>query len=138
MEHYKLDWHRFNLRRKISGAAPVTADEFEKKTGAGEHLYTSMRAFLSQECETDSMYFLCSLFLGDVSSISGSESDSSPEDSASDSGEACSNNKDTDSSLITGRPSSKVLFQNSAGQYLSVHRCILQGKAKQVKHQRCS
>lgn len=102
MEHYKLDWHRFNLRQKMSGATPVTADEFERKTGAG-----------------------------DVSSISGSESDSSREDSASDSGEAGSNNKDTDSSLITVRPSSKVVFQNSAGQYLSVHRCILQGKAKQ-------
>lgn len=68
-----------------------------------------------------------------MSSISGSESDSSREDSASDGGEAGSNNKDTDSSLITGRPSSKVVFQNSAGEYLSVHRCILQGKAKQVK-----
>lgn len=84
------------------------------------------------------MYFLCQSFVGDVSSISGSESDSSPEDSASDSGEADSKNKDTDRSLITGRPSSKVLFQNSAGQYVSVHRCILQGKAKQVKHRLCS
>lgn len=81
--------------------------------------------------------FSCWLFVGDVSSISGSESDSSREDSASDSGEAGSNNKDTDSSLITGRPSSKVVFQNSAGQYLSVHRCILQGKAKQVKTHNC-
>lgn len=36
MEHYKLDWHRFNLRQKTSGAVPVTADEFERKTGAGK------------------------------------------------------------------------------------------------------
>lgn len=69
-----------------------------------------------------------------MSSISGSESDSRGEDSASDSGETGSNNKGADGSLITGRPSSKVVFQNSAGQYLSVHRCILQGKAKQVKY----
>ncbi|XP_067371736.1 tRNA endonuclease ANKZF1 isoform X3 [Channa argus] len=36
MEHYKLDWHRFNLRQKISGFPPVTVEEFERKTGAGK------------------------------------------------------------------------------------------------------
>ena len=36
MEHYKLDWHRFNLKQKMSGRPPVTAEEFERKTGAGE------------------------------------------------------------------------------------------------------
>lgn len=36
MEHYKLDWHRFNLRHKMSGLPPVTAEEFERKTGTGE------------------------------------------------------------------------------------------------------
>ncbi|KAM7407559.1 hypothetical protein PAMA_003332 [Pampus argenteus] len=104
MEHYKLDWHRFNLRQKISGMPPVTAEEFERKTGAG-----------------------------DMSSISGSESDS--EESDSDVGGISSNVTGTDNessvetSLITARPSSKVFFQNSAGDYLSVYRCILQGKS---------
>ncbi|XP_068428731.1 tRNA endonuclease ANKZF1 isoform X2 [Clinocottus analis] len=102
-EHYKLDWHRFNLRLKISAMPPVTAEEFEKKTGAG-----------------------------DMSSISGSDSDS--EDSDSESGGTSSNVTGTDNdssvetSLFTGRHSSKVVFQNSAGQYLTVHRCILQGE----------
>lgn len=36
MEHYKLDWHRFNLRQKMTGLPPVTVEEFERKTGAGE------------------------------------------------------------------------------------------------------
>lgn len=35
-EHYKLDWHRFNLRQKMVGSLPLTAEEFERKTGAGE------------------------------------------------------------------------------------------------------
>ncbi|KAM9347740.1 tRNA endonuclease ANKZF1 [Symphorus nematophorus] len=103
MEHYKLDWHRFNLRQKMSGMPPVTAEEFERKTGAG-----------------------------DMSSISGSESDSEEEDSDSDSGvtqTGTDNDSSAETSLITGRPSSKVVFHNSAGQYLSVHRCILQGKS---------
>lgn len=41
MEHYKLDWHRFNLRQKMSGTPPVTAEEFERKTGAGEENHWS-------------------------------------------------------------------------------------------------
>ncbi|KAI5616362.1 ankyrin repeat and zinc finger domain-containing protein 1 isoform X4 [Silurus asotus] len=36
MEHYKLDWHRFNLRQRIAGRSPVTVEEFEKKTGMDE------------------------------------------------------------------------------------------------------
>ncbi|XP_028446941.1 ankyrin repeat and zinc finger domain-containing protein 1 isoform X2 [Perca flavescens] len=106
IEHYKLDWHRFNLRLKISGMPPVTAEEFERKTGAG-----------------------------DMSSISGSESDSEEDDSDSESGGTSSNVTGTDNessvetSLFTGRPSSKLFFQNSIGQYLSVFGCILQGQS---------
>lgn len=40
MEHYKLDWHRFNLRQKIIGMPAVTVEEFEKKTGAGKESST--------------------------------------------------------------------------------------------------
>lgn len=75
-----------------------------------------------------------------MSSISGSESDSEEEDSDSGGGGTSGNANGTDnegsveSGLITGRPSSKVVFQNSAGQYLSVYRCILQGKAQQVQY----
>ncbi|XP_074551064.1 tRNA endonuclease ANKZF1 isoform X2 [Halichoeres trimaculatus] len=106
MEHYKLDWHRFNLRLKMSGMPPVTAEEFERKTGTG-----------------------------DMSSISGSDSDSEDEDSDSDGRGTNSNvtSTDNDSSVETGwissRLCSKVVFQNSAGQFLSVYRCILQGKS---------
>uniref|UniRef100_A0A3B3B645 C2H2-type domain-containing protein n=1 Tax=Oryzias melastigma TaxID=30732 RepID=A0A3B3B645_ORYME len=89
-EHYKLDWHRFNLRQKIAGLPPLNAEEFEKKTGA------------------------------DLSSISGSESDS--EDEGSDSKDG----------VISDFP---VVLQNSAGEYLSVYRCVLQGK---VSHSRYS
>ncbi|XP_026232175.1 ankyrin repeat and zinc finger domain-containing protein 1 isoform X2 [Anabas testudineus] len=104
MEHYKLDWHRFNLRQKMSGLPPATVEEFERKTGAG-----------------------------DMSSISGSESES--EDSDSDDGETSSNLTGTDNESsadtrsITGRLFSKVVFQNSSGQNLSVYRCILHGKS---------
>lgn len=71
-----------------------------------------------------------------MSSISGSESDSEEEDSDSESGGISSNVTGTDNessvetSLFTGRLSSKVVFQTSAGQYLSMYRCILQGKVR--------
>lgn len=71
-----------------------------------------------------------------MSSISGSESDSEEEDSDSDGGGTSSNVTGTDNessdqtSSIIGRLSTKVVFQNSAGQYLSVYRSILQGKVR--------
>ncbi|KAM9803142.1 tRNA endonuclease ANKZF1 [Syngnathus typhle] len=108
MEHYKLDWHRFNLRLKMSGKPPVTTEEFERKTG-----------------------------IGDMSSISGSESDSNDEESDKGEGETDwsaaggDNDNSDDSSLMTRRFSSKVLFQDSAGHYLSVYRCILHGKSNE-------
>ncbi|XP_054644360.1 ankyrin repeat and zinc finger domain-containing protein 1 [Dunckerocampus dactyliophorus] len=111
MEHYKLDWHRFNLRLKMSGMPPVTTEEFERKSGDG-----------------------------DLSSISGSESDSEEEEEEELVGDqremSChaagvDNDNSDDTSLMTGRLvcSSKVLFQNSEGQYLSFYRCVLQGKS---------
>ncbi|XP_026766805.3 ankyrin repeat and zinc finger domain-containing protein 1 isoform X1 [Pangasianodon hypophthalmus] len=91
MEHYKLDWHRFNLRQRLAGRSPVTVEEFEKKTG-----------------------------MGDVSSISGSDS----EDDESH-GEDESDGAD---GVISygGRLSTRVLLQNSQGQYLCLYRCAVQ------------
>ncbi|KAL1268088.1 hypothetical protein QQF64_033451 [Cirrhinus molitorella] len=98
MEHYKLDWHRFNLRQRLEGRSVVTVDEFEKKTGTG-----------------------------DISSISGSDSDSEDGDLGDEEGpEETDSALDTDQS--TCRLSSKVVFQNTQGQYLSLYRCVLQNK----------
>uniref|UniRef100_A0A0K8TMN5 Putative c2h2-type zn-finger protein n=1 Tax=Tabanus bromius TaxID=304241 RepID=A0A0K8TMN5_TABBR len=30
-EHYKTDWHRYNLKRRVAELAPVTAEEFRKR-----------------------------------------------------------------------------------------------------------
>ncbi|XP_057192015.1 ankyrin repeat and zinc finger domain-containing protein 1 isoform X2 [Triplophysa rosa] len=98
MEHYKLDWHRFNLRQRLEGRSAVTVDEFEKKTGTG-----------------------------DISSISGSDSESENEILADDvTSEGTDETLDTDQSLC--RLSSKVAFQNEEGQYLTLYRCVVQSK----------
>ncbi|KTF94704.1 hypothetical protein cypCar_00002081 [Cyprinus carpio] len=101
MEHYKLDWHRFNLRQRLEGRSVVTVEEFEKKTGTG-----------------------------DISSISGSDSDSSDSEEG-DLGDEVGP-EETDSALdtvqSTRRLSTKVVFQNMQGQYLSLYHCVLQSK----------
>ncbi|XP_023934500.2 cytoplasmic 60S subunit biogenesis factor ZNF622 [Bicyclus anynana] len=41
-EHYKLDWHRYNLKRKVASIPPVTLEEFEQR--AKEHREQSQNA----------------------------------------------------------------------------------------------
>lgn len=30
-QHYKTDWHRYNLKRKVVNLAPVTAEDFQQR-----------------------------------------------------------------------------------------------------------
>ncbi|KAK6315514.1 hypothetical protein J4Q44_G00150430 [Coregonus suidteri] len=104
MEHYKLDWHRFNLRQRLVGRTPATVEEFERKTG-----------------------------VGDMSSISGSDSEQEEPDGDWAVGNAEAGPLQKDDSVLEeesfGRLSNRVVFQNSQGQYLAVYRCILQSKS---------
>lgn len=34
-EHYKLDWHRYNLKQSLLSKPPITEEEFGEKTGNG-------------------------------------------------------------------------------------------------------
>ncbi|KAM8806943.1 tRNA endonuclease ANKZF1 [Eudromia elegans] len=65
-EHYRLDWHRFNLKQRLRGRRALPAERFEEKT--------------------------CT---GDVSSISGSDSESSGSSSESDSLPPANNSPET-------------------------------------------
>ncbi|MEE6488982.1 hypothetical protein FKM82_015456 [Ascaphus truei] len=98
-EHYTLDWHRFNLRRRIQGAASLSADEFQDRTRAG-----------------------------DVSSISGSDSESS-DDGELDTSPGPSADSTTNCVPGLSSRSQRVLFRNSQGQLLSLYRCVL-GESK--------
>ena len=33
VQHYQLDWHRYNLKRKLKGLSHVDQEEFEKMAG---------------------------------------------------------------------------------------------------------
>lgn len=70
---------------------------------------------------------------GDISSISGSDSESENEILADDvTSERTAETLDTDQSLC--RLSSKVAFQNLEGQYLTLYRCVLQSKRVSKQH----
>ncbi|XP_053900199.1 ankyrin repeat and zinc finger domain-containing protein 1 isoform X4 [Malaclemys terrapin pileata] len=100
-EHYRLDWHRFNLKQRLLGRRALAAEEFEEKTRAG-----------------------------DVSSISGSDSDDSDSGSESDllSPRGHGDPGSDQQSHRPGTRSAKVLFHNSQGQLLSAYRCVLGSK----------
>ncbi|XP_053926656.1 ankyrin repeat and zinc finger domain-containing protein 1 isoform X2 [Cuculus canorus] len=91
-EHYRLDWHRFNLKQRLLGRQSLPAEVFEEKTRAG-----------------------------DVSSISGSDSESSD---ASSESELLPSASDSAGNPQT-RCSHKVLLRNAKGQLISAYRCVL-------------
>ncbi|KAL8183012.1 UNVERIFIED_CONTAM: hypothetical protein K2H54_012089 [Gekko kuhli] len=97
-EHYRLDWHRFNLKQRLLGRWMLTAEEFEAKTQAG-----------------------------DVSSISGSDT-SDPDSDGESGPPSCQDSDGRRGGCLSTSPyprSQKVLFRNSEGQLLSVYRCVL-------------
>ncbi|XP_078408891.1 tRNA endonuclease ANKZF1 isoform X2 [Cetorhinus maximus] len=111
-EHYKLDWHRFNLRQKLQGAQPISAESFEE-------------------------------IAGEISSISGSDSEHSDSDIEPEwlhchsiRNVLCPADEDLPAEeKQRGRRGHRVLFQTSAGEYLSVYRCALQGKQDLEEHE---
>lgn len=142
MEHYKLDWHRFNLRQRLEGSSVVTAEEFERKTGTGRVMYAHMTLLTNcfmpsslHKCHFCVIFLSAFLLTGDISSISGSDSDSEDGDLGDEAGpEETDSALDTDQS--TCRLSTKAVFQNMQGQYLSLYRCVLQNKkvSKSIQH----
>ncbi|XP_078704019.1 tRNA endonuclease ANKZF1-like [Branchiostoma floridae x Branchiostoma belcheri] len=106
--HYKLDWHRFNLKQRIMGAEPVSEEKFETISG-------------------------------DVSSISGSDTEEEDSEKATEAQRTASPSQgkantsaDTEETTDTkdgkGRRSAKVFFKNVTGEIFSVYRCLLHGK----------
>jgi len=48
--HYKTDWHRYNLKRKVADLPPVTAENFQQRVLAQREqvLYDTVK---SSNCE---------------------------------------------------------------------------------------
>uniref|UniRef100_UPI00358FE737 tRNA endonuclease ANKZF1 n=1 Tax=Myxine glutinosa TaxID=7769 RepID=UPI00358FE737 len=109
VEHYKTDWHRFNLKQRLMGGSPVSAERFEAITG-------------------------------DISSISGSGSESGESSDEGDDrarhtnptatshclGSKVGDEKEDVACRERGNP--KIILQNSEGKLLAVYRCALHSK----------
>ncbi|XP_010610142.1 ankyrin repeat and zinc finger domain-containing protein 1 isoform X1 [Fukomys damarensis] len=94
-EHYKLDWHRFNLKQHLKSRPLLSALDFEKRSCTGE-----------------------------LSSISGSEdSDSASEKDLQTLGEERAEYERPN--RPRGFYPHQVLFQNAQGQFLHAYRCVL-------------
>ncbi|XP_067994934.1 tRNA endonuclease ANKZF1 isoform X9 [Melanerpes formicivorus] len=91
-EHYHLDWHRFNLKQRLLGRQTLPVEVFEEKTRTG-----------------------------DVSSISGSDSESSDTGSESESLPSASFSP----KRLSVPRSHKVLLRNAKGQLISAYRCVV-------------
>lgn len=51
-EHYKSDWHRYNLKRKIANLPSVTAEEFNNRVIQQRNLIEKSNESTSKYCET--------------------------------------------------------------------------------------
>ncbi|XP_051010023.1 ankyrin repeat and zinc finger domain-containing protein 1 isoform X1 [Acomys russatus] len=94
-EHYKLDWHRFNLKQRLKNKPLLSASDFEKQSSTG-----------------------------DLSSISGSEDSDSTSDEDSltlDVGRAEFEKPKRPQGFYPHR----VLFKNAQGQFFYAYRCVL-------------
>ncbi|XP_041506361.1 ankyrin repeat and zinc finger domain-containing protein 1 isoform X3 [Microtus oregoni] len=94
-EHYKLDWHRFNLKQRLKNKPVLSALDFEKQSSTG-----------------------------DLSSISGSEdSDSSSEEDLPTLDERRAEFEKPN--RPRGFYPHRVLFKNAQGQFFYAYRCVL-------------
>lgn len=50
-EHYKSDWHRYNLKRKVTEHPPVTAEEFRKRVIAQQSINVPVEIKQNLSCK---------------------------------------------------------------------------------------
>jgi len=56
-EHYKTDWHRYNLKRKVADLPPVTAENFQQRVLTQKQQVTSVCLCLG--LNRDATVFVC-------------------------------------------------------------------------------
>lgn len=130
-EHYKLDWHRFNLKQRLKNKPVLSALDFEKQSSTGNAVYGSRRwgwkschGVWRKVKHGVSDFSVLYLSAGDFSSISGSEdSDSSSEQDLPtlDEGRAEFEKPNRPRGFYPHR----VLFKNAQGQFFYAYRCVL-------------
>lgn len=79
--HYKLDWHRYNLKQHLGGLKSISEGSFNQLADKGKQS-SDRNEFETFSGEDNSIFFFYSnqFSLDDVSSISGSDSESENDD----------------------------------------------------------
>lgn len=56
-EHYKLDWHRYNLKRRVASIPPVSLEEFEQRARVHKEQAQNVNQDESEFCKCCSKLF---------------------------------------------------------------------------------
>uniref|UniRef100_A0A383V3M5 VLRF1 domain-containing protein n=1 Tax=Tetradesmus obliquus TaxID=3088 RepID=A0A383V3M5_TETOB len=95
-QHFKMDWHRYNLKRRLEKKQPLSEQEFEALIEQGD----------------------------DVSSISGSDTDSS-DDSSDDEAGGSSSRRGRRRDGPAALQGAQAVFKSADGAAFAVWRCLL-------------
>uniref|UniRef100_A0A8C4R6Q5 Ankyrin repeat and zinc finger domain-containing protein 1 n=1 Tax=Eptatretus burgeri TaxID=7764 RepID=A0A8C4R6Q5_EPTBU len=109
VEHYKTDWHRFNLKQRLVGGSPVSAERFEAITGDISSISGS----------------------GSESGESSDEGNDRAHNTTPTATSQCLDGKlgdEKEDRVCREWRNPKIILQNSEGKLLSLYRCALHGK----------
>ncbi|KAG8196754.1 hypothetical protein JTE90_014487 [Oedothorax gibbosus] len=56
-EHYKTDWHRYNLKRRLADLPPLTKDDFDRRAAAFKEDVEGKEKKVSSSCEYCNKHF---------------------------------------------------------------------------------
>lgn len=113
-QHYKLDWHRYNLKQNLAGLKYVSEEQFLS-------LADDVSSISGSESESDDL----DADFSDKSNSPGRQRENTVE---KDENELNQNEKQLSNSLLQASRHAKVFFENSDGKIISFYRCILLGK----------
>ncbi|XP_029036639.2 ankyrin repeat and zinc finger domain-containing protein 1-like [Osmia bicornis bicornis] len=137
--HYKLDWHRYNLKQRLNGLKPISEDKFSLLADEGD---VSSLSGSDAESENEDETYVSETGnspsgLGENKStavkIKKTERKARNAESISDSSDTeCSDEtvkgKKLESLMVTANRHSKVFFENDDGNIFSIYRCLLHHK----------
>lgn len=137
--HYKLDWHRYNLKRRLNGLKPVSEDSFSLLADKGDVSSLSGSDVESENEEEGCVSETGSSPNGHCGSKCGINKTKKLEkkgrgvESVSDSSdtECCDETlkeRKVEALLAVASRHSKVFFENDDGNIFSIYRCLLHNK----------
>ncbi|KAK3101748.1 hypothetical protein FSP39_006094 [Pinctada imbricata] len=115
-EHFKSDWHRYNLQQKIKGRNSVTAERFEEILGSVSSISGS-----ESDSEDEDVTVINKMLTRPLLTAPDT----------TDSSAYSSNESDVETSRAMeeqGRKYPKIFFRNADGDVISVYRCVVQHK----------